>query len=55
MSLGPVLKWSSQTIKIFHLPIPLLYTIFYYVFPGFNGFRTPSRFMLLFAFAIISS
>lgn len=52
MSLGPVLKIFNHTIKIFGLPIPLPYTIFYYLFPGFTGFRTPSRFILLVLFAI---
>ncbi|OGD83457.1 hypothetical protein A2572_04945 [Candidatus Collierbacteria bacterium RIFOXYD1_FULL_40_9] len=51
MSLGPVLKIFDHTIKIFDLPIPLPYTIFYYFFPGFAGFRTPSRFILLALFA----
>ncbi len=44
MSLGPVVKLLGKTIKIFSLPIPLPYTLFYYLFPGFTGFRTPSRF-----------
>lgn len=52
MSLGPVLKIFNHTIKIFGLPIPLPYTLFYYLFPGFTGFRTPSRFILLALFAI---
>ncbi|HCQ30978.1 TPA: hypothetical protein DIU27_01150 [Candidatus Collierbacteria bacterium] len=47
MSLGPVLKIFGQTVKIFDLPIPLPYTLFYYLFPGFTGFRTPSRFIIL--------
>jgi hypothetical protein len=47
MSLGPVLKAFGQTIKIFELPIPLPYALFYYLFPGFTGFRTPSRFIIL--------
>lgn len=47
MSLGPVLKIFGQTVKIFGLPIPLPYTLFYYLFPGFTGFRTPSRFIIL--------
>lgn len=57
MSLGPVLKIFGQTVKIFGLPIPLPYTLFYYLVPGFNGFRTPSRWLLLAALAamIISS
>ncbi len=47
MSLGPVLKIFGHTVKIFGLPIPLPYTAFYYLFPGFTGFRTPSRFIIL--------
>ncbi|HSV94516.1 MAG TPA: hypothetical protein VLH94_00860 [Spirochaetia bacterium] len=47
MSFGPVVKILGQTVKIFELPIPLPYTIFYYLFPGFTGFRTPSRFIVL--------
>lgn len=47
MSLGPVVKFLGQTVKIFSLPIPLPYAAFYYLFPGFSGFRTPSRFIIL--------
>ncbi|EKD53056.1 MAG: hypothetical protein ACD_61C00167G0002 [uncultured bacterium] len=47
MSLGPVLKVFGKTFKIFSLPIPLPYTAFYYLFPGFTGFRTPGRFIVL--------
>jgi len=47
MSLGPVLKIFGKNIRIFSLPIPLPYTLFYYLFPGFTGFRTPSRFIVL--------
>jgi hypothetical protein len=47
MSLGPVVKFLVQSVKIFSLPIPLPYSLFYYVFPGFSGFRTPSRFIIL--------
>lgn len=51
MSLGPVLKIFGQTFKIFGYPIPLPYSLFYYLVPGFNGFRTPSRWLLLTALA----
>ena len=51
MSLGPVLKIFGHTVKIFGLPMPLPYAAFYYLFPGFNGFRTPSRFIILAALA----
>ncbi|TRZ51470.1 hypothetical protein D4S03_05075 [bacterium] len=47
MSFGPVVKLLGKTVKIFGLPIPLPYAIFYYLFPGFTGFRTPSRFIIL--------
>ena len=53
LALGPVLKFNSATIKIFHLPIPLPYTLFYYAIPGFNGFRTPSRWIILAALAAV--
>lgn len=57
MSLGPVLKIFGQTLKPFQnfgidWPVPLPYTLFYYLFPGFSGFRTPSRFIILALFAI---
>lgn len=51
MSLGPVLKISGQTVKLLGYPIPLPYAFFYYLFPGFTGFRTPSRWILLFSLA----
>lgn len=47
MSLGPVLKIFGSNLRIFGFPIPLPYTLFYYLFPGFTGFRTPSRFIIL--------
>lgn len=47
MSFGPVVKLFGRTFKIFGLPIPLPYAAFYYLFPGFTGFRTPSRFIIL--------
>lgn len=47
MSLGPVLHLGRHTI---HKPFPIIlpYTLFYYGFPGFKGFRTPVRFEMLF-------
>jgi hypothetical protein len=46
MTLGPALHWLGKTIKIpFHIPLP--YLVFYYLAPGFNGFRTPSRWIVL--------
>ncbi len=47
MSLGPVLKIFGKNLRIFSFPTPLPYALFYYLFPGFTGFRTPSRFILL--------
>jgi hypothetical protein len=45
-SLGPVLKWQGQTVKI-PFPIPLPYSVAHYVLPGFKAFRTPSRWLIL--------
>lgn len=47
MSLGPVLKIFGSNLRPLGLLIPLPYTLFYYLFPGFTGFRTPSRFIIL--------
>lgn len=53
LSLGPVLNYSHKTVKLFStLFIPLPYGILYYLVPGFGAFRTPSRFIWLFAFAL---
>ncbi len=53
LSLGPVLNYSHQTVKLFSiLFIPLPYGILYYIVPGFGAFRTSSRFVWLFAFAL---
>lgn len=51
MALGPVLKVNGATFKISDIPIPLPYAITHYVIPGFGAFRTPSRWIWLFAFA----
>jgi len=52
ISLGPVLHWQRKTIKIpFHLPLP--YLLFYFLAPGFKGFRTPSRWIILAAFSAV--
>lgn len=45
LALGPVLKWSGQTVKI-PFPIPLPYAVAYYVLPFFGAFRTPSRWLI---------
>ncbi len=52
MSLGPVLKIFGQNIRLLGFPIPLPYTLFYFLFPGFTGFRTPSRFIILALLAV---
>jgi hypothetical protein len=52
LMLGPVLKISGQTFKIFNLPIPLPYTLFYYLFPGFKAFRSSSRWIIVFLFGL---
>jgi len=55
LSLGPVLHWMGKTVKI-PFPIPLPYLLLYYIVPGFNGFRTPSRWLVMFAlFAVMFS
>lgn len=53
MALGPVLKFGQLTVKFFSLPLPLPYSIFYYLVPGFTGFRTPSRWIVLAALAAV--
>jgi hypothetical protein len=54
ISLGPVLHLNRHTV---HEPflIPLPYALLYYILPGFQGFRTPVRWEMLFiiAFAVI--
>lgn len=50
LMLGPALKIFGQTIKIFHLPIPLPYGLAFYLIPGFQAFRASSRFIILFGF-----
>ena len=52
LMLGPVLKLDTGTVKIFGLPIPLPYSILYYVVPGFKAFRDSSRFIVLLNFGI---
>ena len=47
MSFGPALHWNGKTI---HEPFPIIlpYTLFYYIFPGFQGFRNSARWEMLF-------
>jgi len=47
LMLGPALKLQGETFKIFGLPIPLPYAVLYYVVPGFQAFRTSSRWIVL--------
>lgn len=55
ISLGPALHWMRKTIKIpFHIlpagrQVPLPYIFLYFFAPGFKGFRTPSRWVLMMA------
>lgn len=51
LSLGPVLHLGRQTVHI-PFPIPLPYTLFYYLLPGFQGFRNSARFEVLFILLI---
>lgn len=53
LSLGPFLHFGRETIHQ-PFPIPLPYVLFYYLLPGFQGFRDSSSFMILsiFGFAI---
>jgi len=48
MALGPFLHWFKKTLLI-----PLPYIFFYYLIPGFKGFRTPSRWIFLFGLGIV--
>lgn len=52
LMLGPVIKIHDETFKIFGIPIPLPYTILYYLVPGFKAFRASSRFIVLLNFGI---
>ncbi len=47
LSLGPFLHLGRVTIHS-PFPIPLPYLLFYYLAPGFNGFRSSARFEMLF-------
>ncbi|MDH5533214.1 MAG: hypothetical protein OEX81_02165 [Candidatus Pacebacteria bacterium] len=52
LMLGPVIKVSGETFKIFNLPLPLPYLFFYYIVPGFKAFRASSRWIVIFAFGL---
>lgn len=47
LSFGPVLHLGRHTVHIPY-PVPLPYFLFYYLAPGFTGFRTPLRWEMLF-------
>lgn len=51
MSLGPAFQWKGKVIKNPRL-IPLPYTLFYYLLPGFKGFRNSARWELLLVFSL---
>lgn len=52
MSMGPVLKWQDKTVKIWgKYPVPLPYAAAYYLVPGMNAFRVPSRWLWVVGFA----
>ncbi|MCL4397574.1 hypothetical protein M1403_00945 [Patescibacteria group bacterium] len=52
LALGPGLHVFRNTIHVGPIPaIPLPYLVFYYLVPGFAGIRTPSRWIILMAFA----
>jgi hypothetical protein len=46
LSLGPVLQWFGHVVKL-PFPIPLPYIVFYYLIPGFSGFRNSARWELV--------
>jgi hypothetical protein len=52
LSFGPLLHLNRQTIH-HPFPIPLPYALFYYVMPGFEGFRNSQRWEMLFILGIV--
>lgn len=52
LSLGPALHLGRQTIH-WPFPVPLPYILFYYLLPGFKGFRNSSRWEILFILSIV--
>ena len=56
LSLGPLLHLGRHTIHS-PFPVPLPYLAFYYLFPGFKGFRDSGRWEILFilTMAIVSA
>lgn len=54
LALGPALHIFQNTVRLWFLPgIPLPYAILYYLVPGFSGFRTPSRWIVLCLIALV--
>jgi len=47
LSLGPFMHLSRHTVHD-PFPIPLPYALFYYIIPGFQGFRNSARWEILF-------
>jgi len=48
LALGPTLKWGGKTVKLGgKIPIALPYAAAYYLVPGMDAFRTPSRWIFL--------
>lgn len=52
LMLGPVVKVGDHSLKIFNIPLPLPYAIFYYLIPGFKAFRASSRWSTIFIFGL---
>lgn len=53
LSFGPAFHIFANTVRVGILPaIPMPYLLLYYLVPGFSAFRTPSRWILLTAFAL---
>ncbi len=54
LSFGPVFHIFRHTAHVGPLPgIPMPYLIFYYLLPGFAGFRTASRWLILAGFSFL--
>lgn len=54
LAFGPAFHIFENTVHVGPLPaIPMPYTLLYYLLPGFSGFRTPSRWILLAFFALV--
>lgn len=51
LSLGPAFQWAGRVIKEPFI-IPLPYALFYYILPGFKGFRNSARWEMLTVFCL---